>query len=89
MNIFFVGKKQNFLFLFPLIYLSIVLSMQFNMLHGIAQMTIQLNYFTVTRSLFRGACLGVAWGLPGGFEGWSPCYPQATPKKVSPIPHHT
>jgi len=32
MNIFLVGKKQNFLFLFPLIYLSNVLSMQFNML---------------------------------------------------------
>jgi len=79
MNIFFVGKKQNFLFLFPLIYLSNVLSMQFNMLHGIAQMTIQLNYFTVTRSLFRGACLGVAWGLPGGFEGFRGVEPLLPP----------
>ena len=49
-------------------------------------MTIQLYYYTVICSMFRGGYLGLSWGLPGGFLGVRRGKPHLAPRKPSLMP---
>jgi len=51
--------------------------------NGFIKPLIHLYLHTVIFPLFRGGCLGVAWGLPGGFEGVRRGVPLRTPSKHS------
>ena len=54
---------------------------KFNARYSFVIMTIQLYYYTVICSMFRGGYLGLSWGLPGGFLGVRRGTPIGTPNK--------